>query len=154
MTDQSANVSTVPVTVDLRRVEVIAPNFKQRLSVGAGRYWQQGYAAGPIWSVRYDHAWELDRRLALRYGIGRLLQPYDGVGTGRTFFSLTLDSELIVRQLQGRYKVKNETLQTLFHEVQGLLAGFTRWTVGHVPRAKNARADELANRGIDEKKKR
>ena len=66
-------------------------NFKQRLSVGAGRYWQQGYAAGPIWSVRYDHAWELDRRLALRYGIGRLLQPYDGVGTGRTFFSLTLD---------------------------------------------------------------
>ena len=67
---------------------------------------------------------------------------------------ISLDSELIVRQLQGRYKVKNETLQTLFHEVQGRLAGFTRWTVGHVPRAKNARADELANRGIDEKKTR
>ena len=50
--------------------------------------------------------------------------------------------------------MKNETLQTLFHEVQGLLTGFTRWTVGHVPRAKNARADELANRGIDEKKTR
>jgi ribonuclease HI/probable phosphoglycerate mutase len=65
---------------------------------------------------------------------------------------ISLDSELIVRQLQGRYKVKNETLQTLFREVQGRLAGFTRWTVGHVPRAKNARADELANRGIDEKK--
>ena len=67
---------------------------------------------------------------------------------------ISLDSELIVRQLQGRYKVKNETLQTLFREVQGRLAGFTRWTVGHVPRAKNARADELANRGIDEKKTR
>ena len=67
---------------------------------------------------------------------------------------ISLDSELIVRQLQGRYKVKNETLQTLFHEVQGLLTGFTHWTVGHVPRAKNARADELANRGIDEKKTR
>jgi len=66
-------------------------NFKQRLAIGAGRYWQQGFASGPVWTVRYDHAWEFDRRVALRYGIGRLLQPYDGVGTGRTFFSLTLD---------------------------------------------------------------
>lgn len=67
---------------------------------------------------------------------------------------ISLDSELIVRQLQGRYKVKNEALLPLYQQVQERLAGFDRWTVGHVPRAANARADQLANRGIDEKHKR
>jgi len=64
-----------------------------------------------------------------------------------------LDSELIVRQITGRYKVKNATLKPLFAEVQSLLQGFDGYTVAHVPRAQNSRADELANRGIDEKNK-
>ena len=58
------------------------------------------------------------------------------------------------RQLQGRYKVKHEALLPLYRQVQERLAGFDRWTVGHVPRSANARADQLANRGIDEKHKR
>ncbi len=62
-----------------------------------------------------------------------------------------LDSELIVRQVTGRYKVKNATLKPLFAEVQNLLQGFDSYTIVHVPRAQNSRADELANRGIDEK---
>jgi len=66
---------------------------------------------------------------------------------------IRLDSELIVRQLQGRYKVKHETLKPLFAEVQCLLARLESWSVAHVPRAQNKRADELANRGIDEAKK-
>ena len=64
---------------------------------------------------------------------------------------ISLDSELIVRQLQGRYKVKNETLQILFQQVRDQLTRFTHWSVTHVLRAANARADELANKGIDEK---
>jgi ribonuclease HI/probable phosphoglycerate mutase len=62
-----------------------------------------------------------------------------------------LDSELIVRQMSGRYKVKNATLKPLFAEVQRLLKGLKGYTIAHVPRAKNKRADELANKGIDER---
>lgn len=65
--------------------------------------------------------------------------------------SIFLDSELIVRQVQGSYKVKNADLKPLYNEVQNLLQRFERVTITHIPRAKNARADELANRGIDEK---
>jgi len=60
-----------------------------------------------------------------------------------------LDSELIVRQITGKYKVKNATLKPLFAQVQKLLKGFKGYTIGHVPREKNKRADELANQGID-----
>ncbi|BCO10254.1 hypothetical protein GF1_26300 [Desulfolithobacter dissulfuricans] len=60
-----------------------------------------------------------------------------------------MDSELIVRQLQGRYQVKSAALKPLFTEVRQLLRSFEGWKVHHVPRAQNRRADELANQGID-----
>ncbi len=62
-----------------------------------------------------------------------------------------LDSQLIVRQIQGQYKVKHPTLKPLFFEVKDLLARIESWSVAHVPREQNKRADELANQGIDEK---
>ncbi|MDU9050884.1 MAG: ribonuclease HI family protein [Candidatus Electrothrix sp. Rat3] len=62
-----------------------------------------------------------------------------------------LDSQLIVRQIQGQYKVKHPALKPLFEEVKGLLAKVNNWSIAHVPREQNKRADELANRGIDEK---
>jgi ribonuclease HI len=65
--------------------------------------------------------------------------------------AIFLDSELIVRQLQGRYKVKDQKLKPLFIKASSLLNEFTGWKVGHVPRNENKRADELANLGIDEK---
>ncbi len=67
---------------------------------------------------------------------------------------IALDSELIVRQIQGRYKVKNEALLVLFQQVRERLARLGKWSVVHVPRAQNARADQLANRGIDQKEHR
>lgn len=60
-----------------------------------------------------------------------------------------LDSELIVRQLSGRYKVKNATLKPLFAQAKTLLQEFEDFTASHIPRSKNTRADELANQGID-----
>ncbi len=72
-----------------------------------------------------------------------------GCGTLAVF----LDSQLIVRQIQGRYKVKHATLKPLFAEVKILLAQIDNWDVDHVPRELNKRADELANRGIDDKNK-
>ena len=70
---------------------------------------------------------------------------------GCTELTIALDSELIVRQIQGRYKVKNETLLVLFNTVREYLTGLSKWAIVHVPRAQNTRAYQLANRGIDQK---
>jgi ribonuclease HI len=63
-----------------------------------------------------------------------------------------LDSQLIVEQLAGRYRVKNHDLQPLHSKALELLAGFPEAVVSHVPREKNRGADALANRAIDESK--
>ena len=68
---------------------------------------------------------------------------------GCTDVAIFLDSELIVRQIKGIYKVKNEALLPLFRQVRERLARMQRWSINHVPRAQNARADQLANQGID-----
>ena len=60
------------------------------------------------------------------------------------------DSELMVRQLNGRYAVKSEGLKPLFNEAKALLASFDGWSAKHIPREENAEADEMSNRAIDE----
>lgn len=81
--------------------------------------------------------------LALERGLKELLR------LGARRISLRADSELLVRQLQGVYQVKNAGLRTLFTRVEGLLRRFETWEARHVPRRENAAADELANHGID-----
>jgi ribonuclease HI len=61
-----------------------------------------------------------------------------------------MDSELVVQQLRGRYKVRNADLQPLHRQALGLLSTFPRVSVSHVPRERNRSADALANRAIDE----
>jgi ribonuclease HI len=61
------------------------------------------------------------------------------------------DSELLIRQLQGRYQVKSPTLRPLYEEAAGLLKEFSRVKLVHVPREKNKAADEMSNRAIDER---
>ena len=61
------------------------------------------------------------------------------------------DSELLVRQIQGLYRVKNEGLQPLYNQAMKLLKGFRSLKIEHIPREKNKKADKLANRAIDEK---
>jgi ribonuclease HI len=60
------------------------------------------------------------------------------------------DSELVARQIGGEYKVKHAGLRPLFEEAMEALRGFDRWSIRTVPRADNARADELVNEAIDE----
>jgi len=62
---------------------------------------------------------------------------------------IRLDSELVVRQLNGQYKVRHPALAALKHEVDRLLAGFRSVRVAHVPREQNKEADRLANRALD-----
>jgi ribonuclease HI len=59
------------------------------------------------------------------------------------------DSELVVRQVEGRYKVKDATLQGLHAEVKGALGDFESWSIRHVKRAQNADADRLVNAALD-----
>lgn len=69
---------------------------------------------------------------------------------GATDVLLRSDSRLLVEQLAGRYRVKNPNLQVLHRRVRELAAAFERVGYEHVPRDRNAEADRLANRGVDE----
>lgn len=59
------------------------------------------------------------------------------------------DSELIVKQVRGEYKVKDAALRELHAEVRRALGDFERWSIRHVPRAENAEADRLVNEVLD-----
>ena len=62
------------------------------------------------------------------------------------------DSELLVRQMNGSYRVKNEGLLPLFEEAQELAAKFEHCTFQHVPREQNKEADHLVNQAINVKR--
>jgi ribonuclease HI len=59
------------------------------------------------------------------------------------------DSELLIKQLQGQYQVRNAKLKPLYHRALELLARFSRVRLVHVRREFNSEADRLANHGID-----
>lgn len=59
------------------------------------------------------------------------------------------DSELIIKQLDGRYRVKSEGLMTLHRSCMEMIQKFHKIEILHIPRAQNKRADELANMAMD-----
>ncbi|HET6345423.1 MAG TPA: ribonuclease HI family protein [Myxococcota bacterium] len=69
---------------------------------------------------------------------------------GATAVVLRADSELMVRQLEGRYKVKHPRIIPLYEQVRALTKQYRSFRAEHVPRAQNAAADEQANIAIDE----
>jgi ribonuclease HI len=60
-----------------------------------------------------------------------------------------LDSELVVKQLRGEYKVKNQDLASLFLEIHNLAINFKKISYTHVRRELNKEADRLANEAMD-----
>jgi ribonuclease HI len=64
---------------------------------------------------------------------------------------LRTDSELVARQISGRYRVKHPDLKPIHARVMTLLNGFGAYTVGHVPRERNKDADRLSNVAIDDR---
>ncbi|HOD86864.1 MAG TPA: ribonuclease HI family protein [bacterium] len=60
-----------------------------------------------------------------------------------------LDSELVVKQLNHEYKVKNKDLAPLFLKVHNLITSFKKISFQHVPREMNKEADKLANEAMD-----
>lgn len=68
-----------------------------------------------------------------------------------TRVKLFADSELLVKQLNGQYRVKNEGLKPLYNRAKELIAKIGSVEVQYIPRAQNREADALANKAIDEK---
>lgn len=61
---------------------------------------------------------------------------------------LKADSELVVKQLKGEYRVKRVTLKPLYERVRQLQGKLELLTIRHIPREQNAEADNLANRAF------
>jgi len=68
---------------------------------------------------------------------------------GASELDLVGDSELVVRQVEGRYKVKNADMKELHGQVKKALAPFAKWSIRHVRREQNADADRLVNAALD-----
>jgi ribonuclease HI len=68
---------------------------------------------------------------------------------GAREIELVGDSELIVRQVRGEWKVKNANLRGLRNKAVAALSPFERWSIRHVRREENERADELLNEALD-----
>ncbi|MFQ5427488.1 MAG: ribonuclease HI family protein [Thermodesulfobacteriota bacterium] len=98
------------------------------------------------------------KRLKKRLGIGTnnraeymalIMGLKAALGLGAGQISIFADSELMVRQVSGRYKVKSELLIPLYKEVMALLSEFSSFKIKHIPRASNSEADGLANEAMD-----
>ena len=64
---------------------------------------------------------------------------------------LFADSQLLVRQINGQYKVKSDTLRPYYNDSMTLLASFQSWQATHIYREQNTEADKLANQAMDKR---
>lgn len=80
-------------------------------------------------------------------GVVRALELARDLGAERV--DLFLDSNLIVEQLHGRWRVKDPKLQPLWAQARSILSGFRLWSATHVRRHLNGQADALANEALD-----
>jgi len=80
---------------------------------------------------------------ALLYGLQEIacLEPDEII--------INVDSELVAKQLNGEYKVKDPNIKELFEKAVGILKGFKSFEIRHVERSKNKEADRLANKAIN-----
>lgn len=71
---------------------------------------------------------------------------------GADHVELYSDSELMVRQMNGQYRVRNATLKPLYNKARALADRFTRCTITHIRRDDNSAADALVNQALDMKR--
>ncbi len=90
---------------------------------------------------------ETTNNIAEYTAVVRALEHVARLGARRVV--LLSDSELIVNQMTGKYKVKNEGLRPLYEEARDLCGGFQAVTFRHVRREENGRADRLCNEALD-----
>ena len=72
----------------------------------------------------------------------------EAIGLGARQIWLNSDSELVVRQINGQYRVKKKTLMPLYQRVKQLQGSLESFTITHIPREQNKEADRLANKAL------
>jgi len=105
---------------------------------------------GPDGAARFEVGKYIGRatnNVAEYYGLITALDYAASQGIDRLL--VRSDSELLVRQMQGRYKVKSADLQPLHERARKLAHGFAYFAIEHVRREQNREADELANIALD-----
>lgn len=98
-----------------------------------------------IASISQSIGWATSNQAEYRAIIAALEKA---VQLGAAQVEIRSDSELVVRQLNGRYRVKKATLRLLYQQVISLLSHFRGVTITHVPREQNTEADSLANAAL------
>lgn len=83
------------------------------------------------------------------YALVRALE--EALSLGVKSVEIYMDSELVVKQINGEYRVRNEGLKPLYEIAQAYLGYFESYSVNHISRKQNKLADKLANRGMDSK---
>src|SRR3989338_10465754 len=86
---------------------------------------------------------------AVIFGLKKLKQLVGGLVAKKSLIVFYMDSELLVKQFNHEYKVKEGNIQKLFLEVHNLRLDFGKVEFRHVLRGKNTNADELVNRALD-----
>lgn len=71
------------------------------------------------------------------------------VELGATELVIRADSQLVVRQIQGQYRVKSPDIRPLYQQAMALLNKVPKWSISHLYREDNSRADTLANLAMD-----
>ncbi len=89
---------------------------------------------------------------ALIFGLKKLKQLLGKDKTRQYEIECYLDSELVVKQLNHEYKLKEEYIQKNFIEIWNLMLDFKAVSFYHIPREKNKVADSLVNQALDERK--
>lgn len=90
---------------------------------------------------------------AVIFGLKKIKQLSGKDRIKDTEIEIYLDSELVERQLNHVYKIKEEKIQKLFIEVWNMMLDFGKVTFNHIPREKNKVADNLVNKALDEEEK-
>ena len=86
---------------------------------------------------------------ALIFALKKAKQLIGNEKSSSAIVEANLDSELLVKQLNGEYKVKESEMQNLFLEVWNLRLDFGKVTFKHIPREKNTQADKIVNQVLD-----
>jgi len=110
------------------------------LTLADGRVVPQGAYIGETTNNQAEYT-------ALVHGLERALK--EGVRTLDCF----LDSELVVKQIRGEYRIKDENLKVLAERARSLVDQFEHVSFNHVRREKNQRADALVNEALDRQQK-
>ena len=73
----------------------------------------------------------------------------EAIRLGAKRVDIKMDSELVVKQINGEYRVKKVTLKPLYQRVKQLQSSLESFTITHIPREQNAEADKLANKALN-----